>query len=108
MMFVPIHTGFSGRVLRHYGTNTGIPGIVVENIPVPGMPASIYKEPTVSISGYRYSFHRNLLNCLVQVRGRTDVADVSGIGIKFVLNHAGVFGAVFRPYRKNTGEPGIL
>ena len=36
--FVPNHTGVFGRVLRPYRTNTGTPGIVVEGIPVPGVP----------------------------------------------------------------------
>lgn len=59
------------------------------------------------VSGYRYSLRRNLLNCLVQVRARTELAGVPGIGMQFVPNFAEVFGGVMRPYRKNTGAPGI-
>ena len=33
---------------------------------------------------------------------------MSGNSIEFVPNHTGVFGRVLRPYRTNTGTPGIL
>ena len=40
--------------------------------------------------------------------GHTEITEVSGTGFEFVPNHTGVFERVSRPYRKNTGTPGIV
>ena len=106
--FVPNHTGVFGRVsspvtnkyryCRYCGrAHTGTRGISE-------WACRTYQECRVPVSRW----YRTYPSVPYRYRVINELTEVSGNRIRFVPNHTGRFRGVLRPYRTNTGTPGIL